>query len=109
MPTHTVDLLERLEIEWDSDSDTDAKENQNKSRHTTIIVGKHFTTSGRLVAGHKRAMKARMNAQNSPKSVSPVLLSITASPAQRHSSFEAGPLKMCATGSEILISICFRN
>ncbi|KAF8171875.1 hypothetical protein BJ912DRAFT_994799, partial [Pholiota molesta] len=37
MPTHTVDLLERLEIEWDSDSDTDAKENQNKSRHTTII------------------------------------------------------------------------
>ncbi|KAF9486082.1 hypothetical protein BDN70DRAFT_927110 [Pholiota conissans] len=88
MPTYTVDILESLEFELDSDSDGDTvKEKANPSRHTTLLVGKH-STSGRLIAGHRRARKARMDAENQLKGASQVLQSITASPSVCHSSFE---------------------
>ena len=88
MQTETVNI-DKLVFEWEDDEEVASSMNQTK--HTIVLVGKHYASTGRTIAGHRRAMKAQSNTQ-AVRSVdaASVMQSITATPALCHSSFEVG-------------------
>lgn len=88
MQTETVNI-DKLVFEWEDDDEVTVASSMNRSKHVIILVGKHHASTGRVVAGHRRAMKAQINSQAVRNAgAGNIMQSITATPALCHSSFE---------------------
>ncbi|KJA28820.1 hypothetical protein HYPSUDRAFT_61657 [Hypholoma sublateritium FD-334 SS-4] len=86
MRTETVNT-DKLVFEWEDDDEVASS--MNRTKRAIILVGKHHASTGRVVAGHRRAMKAHINSQAVRNAgVGNIMQSITATPALCHSSFE---------------------